>query len=170
MRDVFNEDFKKLIVQGDDAWQTVSEYVADVAPDLAERAARHTADTDLFHDLRVDEQLVKALDRKVWLPSGGSLVIDRTEAMTVIDVNTGKFVGSGGNLEQTVTRNNLEAAEEIVRQLRLRDVGGIDRHRLHRHGAREQPRSRAAAADRVPGPRPHQAPGRRGHLARAWCR
>ena len=79
----------------------------------------------MFHDLRIDEQLVKALDRKVWLPSGGSLVIDRTEAMTVIDVNTGKFIGSGGNLEETVTRNNLEAAEEIVRQLRLRDIGGI---------------------------------------------
>ena len=125
VRDVFNEDFKKLIVQGDDAWKTVSDYVEGVAPDLAERLSRHTGDSDLFHDLRVDEQIMKALDRKVWLPSGGSLVIDRTEAMTVIDVNTGKFVGSGGNLEQTVTRNNLEAAEEIVRQLRLRDVGGI---------------------------------------------
>ena len=125
VRDVFNEDFKQLIVQGDEAWQTVSSYLADVAPDLAERASRHTKDTDLFHDLRVDEGLAKALDRKVWLPSGGSLVIDRTEAMTVVDVNTGKYIGSGGNLEQTVTRNNLEAAEEIVRQLRLRDVGGI---------------------------------------------
>ena len=125
VRDVFNEDFKSLVVQGDEAWQTVSEYLGSVAPDLAERISRHTKDTDLFHDLRVDEQLMKALDRKVWLPSGGSLVIDRTEAMTVIDVNTGKFVGAGGNLEQTVTRNNLEAAEEIVRQLRLRDVGGI---------------------------------------------
>ena len=125
VRDVFNEDFKSLVVQGDEAWTTVSDYVEGVAHDLAERVSRHTKDTDLFHDLRVDEQLKKALDRKVWLPSGGSLVIDRTEAMTVIDVNTGKFVGSGGNLEQTVTRNNLEAAEEIVRQLRLRDVGGI---------------------------------------------
>ena len=103
----------------------LDDYVEGVAPDLAERVSKHTGDSDLFHDLRVDEQLMKALDRKVWLPSGGSLVIDRTEAMTVIDVNTGKFVGSGGNLEQTVTRNNLEAAEEIVRQLRLRDVGGI---------------------------------------------
>ncbi len=125
VRDVFNEDFKYLQVQGDDAWATVSGYVEGVAPELVERLSHHTGDTDLFHALRIDEQLMKALDRKVWLPSGGSLVIDRTEAMTVIDVNTGKFVGSGGNLEETVTRNNLEAAEEIVRQLRLRDVGGI---------------------------------------------
>ena len=125
VRDVFNEDFKRLVVQGDDVWQTVSDYVAGVAPDLADRVGKHTGTSDLFHEMRVDEQLMKALDRKVWLPSGGSLVIDRTEAMTVIDVNTGKFVGTGGNLEQTVTRNNLEAAEEIVRQLRLRDVGGI---------------------------------------------
>ena len=79
----------------------------------------------MFAVHRIDEQLTKAMDRKVWLPSGGTLVIDRTEAMTVVDVNTGKFTGSGGNLEQTVTRNNLEAAEEIVRQLRLRDIGGI---------------------------------------------
>ncbi len=125
VRDVFNEDFKSLVVQGDAAWSTVSDYIGAVAPDLAERMSRHAKAGDLFHELRVDEQLMKALDRKVWLPSGGSLVIDRTEAMTVIDVNTGKFIGAGGNLEQTVTRNNLEAAEEIVRQLRLRDVGGI---------------------------------------------
>jgi ribonuclease E len=125
VRDVFNEDFDRLIVQGDQAWSTVSSYVADVAPDLRDRVSQHTGDGDLFHELRVDEQLIKALSRKVFLPSGGSLVIDRTEAMTVIDVNTGKFIGAGGNLEQTVTRNNLEAAEEIVRQLRLRDIGGI---------------------------------------------
>jgi ribonuclease E len=124
-RDVFNEDFSELVVQGAEAWATISSYVAQVAPDLADRVRQHTGESDVFADLRVDEQLTKALDRKVWLPSGGSLVIDRTEAMTVIDVNTGKFVGSGGNLEQTVTRNNLEAAEEVVRQLRLRDVGGI---------------------------------------------
>ena len=128
---------------------------------------KHAGNGDLFHDLRVDEQLMKALDRKVWLPSGGSLVIDRTEAMTVIDVNTGKFVGSGGNLEQTVTRNNLEAAEEIVRQLRLRDVGGIVVIDFIDMVLESQPRSRAAPAHRVPRPRPHQAPGRRGHLARA---
>src|SRR5260370_23402556 len=73
----------------------------------------------------MEGEVAKGLDRKVWLASGGSVVIDATEAMTVIDVNTGKFTGQGGNLEQTVTRNNLEAAEEIVRQLRLRDVGGI---------------------------------------------
>jgi ribonuclease E len=125
IRDVFNEDFKELVVQGDDAWDTVEAYVAHVSPELTGRLTRFTGEGDVFHNLRIDEQLAKALDRKVWLPSGGSLVIDRTEAMTVVDVNTGKFVGSGGNLEQTVTRNNMEAAEEIVRQLRLRDIGGI---------------------------------------------
>ncbi|WNV76944.1 Rne/Rng family ribonuclease [Geodermatophilus sp. DSM 44513] len=125
IRDVFNEDFKELVVQGDDAWDTVEAYVAHVSPELSGRLTRHTGEGDVFRDLRIDEQLMKALDRKVWLPSGGSLVIDRTEAMTVVDVNTGKFTGSGGNLEQTVTRNNMEAAEEIVRQLRLRDIGGM---------------------------------------------
>jgi ribonuclease E len=125
VRDVFNEDFTKLVVSGEDAWEMISQYVDHVAPDLLPRLSRWTGDGDAFHDLRIEEQLLKGLDRKVYLPSGGSLVIDRTEAMTVIDVNTGKFVGQGGNLEQTVTRNNLEAAEEIVRQLRLRDIGGI---------------------------------------------
>jgi ribonuclease E len=129
VRDVFNEDFSKLIVSGDEGWEIIDEYVRYVAPHLADRLTRWKhdgeADADVFAEYRIDEQLAKALDRKVWLPSGGSLVIDRTEAMTVVDVNTGKFTGQGGNLEETVTRNNLEAAEEIVRQLRLRDVGGI---------------------------------------------
>jgi len=125
IRDVFNEDFSKLVVSGDDAWDVVDEYVKYVAPHLADRLTRWQGDRDAFAEYRIDEQLAKALERKVWLPSGGSLVIDKTEAMTVVDVNTGKFTGQGGNLEETVTRNNLEAAEEIVRQLRLRDVGGI---------------------------------------------
>ncbi|MGB9377955.1 MAG: Rne/Rng family ribonuclease, partial [Mycobacteriales bacterium] len=125
VRDIFNEDFNQLIVSGDEAWELVEEYVKHVSPDLIDRLLRHPGDTDVFAELRIDEQLAKALDRKVWLPSGGSLVIDRTEAMTVVDVNTGKFTGKGGNLEETVTRNNLEAAEELVRQLRLRDVGGM---------------------------------------------
>ncbi|WP_344406755.1 Rne/Rng family ribonuclease, partial [Actinomadura nitritigenes] len=125
VRDIFNEDFTKLVVAGDGAWDTVSEYVEYVAPHLADRVERWTGDQDVLGAFRIDEQIAKALDRKVWLPSGGSLVIDKTEAMTVIDVNTGKFTGQGGNLEETVTRNNLEAAEEIVRQLRLRDIGGI---------------------------------------------
>jgi ribonuclease E len=125
IRDVFNEDFSHLIVAGDEGWDTVDDYVRYVAPHLADRLTRWTEDRDVFAAYRIDEQLAKALERKVWLPSGGSLVIDKTEAMTVIDVNTGKFTGQGGNLEETVTRNNLEAAEEIVRQLRLRDVGGI---------------------------------------------
>ncbi|MDX6212363.1 MAG: ribonuclease, partial [Frankiales bacterium] len=125
IRDIFNEDFRQLIVQGNDEWETVENYVAHLAPDLAPRLTHWVDNQDAFSAYRIDEQLVKALDRKVWLPSGGSLVIDRTEAMVVVDVNTGKFVGKGGNLEETVTKNNLEAAEEIVRQLRLRDLGGI---------------------------------------------
>jgi ribonuclease E len=125
VRDVFNEDFSKLIVSGDEAWDTIEAYVTYVAPDLVGRLEKWTRDEDIFSAWRIDEQIHKALDRKVFLPSGGSLVIDRTEAMTVVDVNTGKFTGSGGNLEETVTKNNLEAAEEVVRQLRLRDIGGI---------------------------------------------
>jgi len=124
VRDVFNEDFTKLIIDGESARATIDEYLTAVAPDLKDRVELYDG-PDSFEEYRLNEQIEKALDRKVWLPSGGSLVIDRTEAMTVIDVNTGKFVGSGGNLEETVTKNNLEAAEEIVRQLRLRDIGGI---------------------------------------------
>ncbi|MDN4474130.1 Rne/Rng family ribonuclease [Demequina zhanjiangensis] len=125
VRDIFNEDFDSLTIQGDDTWNSLSMYVQQVAPDLMERLHKYTSEGDVFADSRIDEQLAKGMDRKVWLPSGGSLVIDRTEAMTVIDVNTGKFVGKGGTLEETMTLNNLEAAEEIVRQLRLRDIGGI---------------------------------------------
>ena len=129
IRDLFNEDFSGLIVSGGDAWKTITEYVESVAPELVSKLTKYEASEnggpDVFAVHRIDEQLTKAMDRKVWLPSGGTLVIDRTEAMTVVDVNTGKFTGAGGNLEQTVTKNNLEAAEEIVRQLRLRDIGGI---------------------------------------------
>jgi len=131
VRDLFTEDFTKLVIdsngKADDAYDMVSAYVDHVAPHLAARVQQwsHESEGDLFIKHRIDEQIAKALERKVFLPSGGSLIIDRTEAMTVIDVNTGKFTGSGGNLEATVTANNLEAAEEIVRQLRLRDIGGI---------------------------------------------
>ncbi|MFI6046554.1 translation initiation factor IF-2 N-terminal domain-containing protein [Nocardia sp. NPDC051321] len=127
IRDLFNEDFSKLVIEGDRAWSTVEKYIGTVAPEMLARVSRHENNgVDVFEAYRIDEQLAKALDRKVWLPSGGTLVIDRTEAMTVVDVNTGKFTGSGGsNLEETVTRNNLEAAEEIVRQMRLRDIGGM---------------------------------------------
>ncbi|MFD4978284.1 Rne/Rng family ribonuclease, partial [Streptomyces sp. NPDC058383] len=125
VRDIFNEDFSKVIVSGNEAWDTIHGYVSHVAPDLTDRLSRWTSEVDIFATYRIDEQLMKALDRKVYLPSGGSLVIDKTEAMVVVDVNTGKFTGQGGNLEETVTKNNLEAAEEIVRQLRLRDLGGI---------------------------------------------
>ena len=133
IRDLFNEDFAGLIVSGDEAWNTINDYVNSVAPELVSKLTKYEPPAgaegqpgpDVFAVHRIDEQLAKALERKVWLPSGGTLVIDRTEAMTVVDVNTGKFTGSGGNLEQTVTKNNLEAAEEIVRQLRLRDIGGI---------------------------------------------
>jgi ribonuclease E len=125
VRDIFNEDFNKLIVEGAEAWDEINNYLGFVAPDLLTRLEKWHKNTDIFAEHRIDEQLAKGLDRKVYLPSGGSLVIDRTEAMVVVDVNTGKFIGKGGNLEETVTKNNLEAAEEIARQLRLRDLGGI---------------------------------------------
>ena len=125
IRDIFNEDFRKLTIQGNEAWEEIHNYLGFIAPELTSKIEKFTGPGDLFTNYRVDEQLSKAFDRKVYLPSGGSLVIDRTEAMIVIDVNTGKFIGKGGNLEETVTKNNLEAAEEIARQLRLRDLGGI---------------------------------------------
>jgi ribonuclease E len=125
IRDIFNEDFRKLTIQGNDAWEEISTYLGGIAPELVGKLQKYSGNGDLFSEFRVEEQLAKAFDRKVYLPSGGSLVIDRTEAMIVIDVNTGKFIGKGGNLEETVTKNNLEAAEEIARQLRLRDLGGI---------------------------------------------
>ena len=125
IRDIFNEDFRKLIIQGNEAWDEITSYLGSIAPELMPKIEKYAGKADLFADYRVEEQLAKAFDRKVYLPSGGSLVIDRTEAMVVIDVNTGKFIGKGGNLEETVTKNNLEAAEEIARQLRLRDLGGI---------------------------------------------
>ncbi|MBM7084537.1 Rne/Rng family ribonuclease [Micromonospora humidisoli] len=125
VRDLFNEDFRELVIEGEQSYGMVESYLSHVSPDLVDRVRRYVGTADVFAEYRIDEQIIKGLDRKVFLPSGGSLVIDRTEAMTVIDVNTGKYTGSGGNLEETVTRNNLEAAEEIVRQLRLRDIGGI---------------------------------------------
>ena len=125
VRDIFNEDFSKLVIEGRDTYATVKEYVDELSPELSDRVEQWVGTEDVFRAHRIDEQLAKGMDRKVWLPSGGTLIIDRTEAMTVIDVNTGKFIGAGGTLEETVTRNNLEAAEEIVRQLRLRDIGGI---------------------------------------------
>ena len=125
IRDIFNEDFRQLVVQGDEAWEDINNYLGHIAPELTAKIEKWTGNRDLFGENRIEEQLAKAFDRKVYLPSGGSLVIDRTEAMIVIDVNTGKFIGKGGNLEETVTKNNLEAAEEIAHQLRLRDMGGI---------------------------------------------
>ena len=131
VRDLFNEDYSELIVDGDRAYSVIYSYVKSIAPDLLKRITKHDASKfdgqDSFTAYHIDEQIESALSRHVPLPSGGSLVIDRTEAMIVIDVNTGKFTGKrkGGNLEETVTRNNLEAVDEIVRQIRLRDLGGM---------------------------------------------
>ena len=125
VRDIFNEDFSKLVIEGNETFETVKSYVDELSPELSDRVEKWVGTDNVFAAHRIDEQLSKGMDRKVWLPSGGTLIIDRTEAMTVIDVNTGKFIGAGGTLEETVTHNNLESAEEIVRQLRLRDIGGI---------------------------------------------
>ena len=129
VRDIFNDDFSKLVVEGDRVYERITQYLESTAPDLLDRLekwdpAEHNG-KDVFDKWSIDSQLRKGMERKVYLPSGGSLVIDRPEAMTPIDVNTGRFIGKGKSLEETVTRCNLEAAEEIVRQLRLRDIGGM---------------------------------------------
>ena len=127
LREELNAEYRSVIIDDPALFEQVRHYVAAVSPDLAERVEYYDIGVEplpLFERFHVHEQLHKALDRKVWLPSGGSLIIERTEALTVIDVNTGKNVGKT-NLEETVYRNNLEAAEEVARQLRLRDIGGI---------------------------------------------
>ncbi|HSS08299.1 MAG TPA: Rne/Rng family ribonuclease, partial [Acidimicrobiales bacterium] len=127
IREEFNKDYRGVIIDDYDLYVEVRDYVASISPELADRveyAGQSENPLPVFERFHVHEQVHKALDRKVWLPSGGSLIIERTEALTVIDVNTGKNVGTS-NLEETVFRNNMEAAEEIARQLRLRDIGGI---------------------------------------------
>ena len=129
VRDIFNDDFSKLIVEGDKVYGRIEEYLDTMAPDLKDKLekwdpAEHEG-KDVFDKWSIDSQLRKGMERQVYLPSGGSIVIDRTEAMTTIDVNTGRFIGKGKSLEETVTRCNLEASEEIARQLRLRDIGGM---------------------------------------------
>ncbi|MGD0321410.1 MAG: Rne/Rng family ribonuclease [Acidimicrobiales bacterium] len=127
VREEFNRDYRGVVIDDLDLFNQVSEYVGQVNPELSERVEYYdpiAENIPVFERFHVHEQLHKALDRKVWLPSGGSIIIERTEALTVIDVNTGKNVGTS-NLEETVYRNNLEAAEEVARQLRLRDIGGI---------------------------------------------
>jgi ribonuclease E len=127
IREEFNKDYRKVVIDDQEIFEEVRDYVASISPALADRVEFYDPATEqlpLLERHHIHEQLHKALDRKVWLPSGGSLIIEHTEALTVIDVNTGKNVGTS-SLEETVYRNNLEAAEEIARQLRLRDVGGI---------------------------------------------
>jgi ribonuclease E len=127
IREEFNKDYRSIIIDDRELYDEVNDYVSSITPALADRVQFHDPDKEslpVFERFHVHEQLVKALDRKVWLPSGGSLIIEHTEALTVIDVNTGKNVGRS-SLEETVYRNNLEAAVEVARQLRLRDIGGI---------------------------------------------
>jgi len=125
VRDAFTEgEFKEIVTDSPQLYERVRSYLRDIAPELADRVRMHSGPLPMLETYHAIEQIHKALDRKVWLPSGGYIVIDKTEAMTVIDVNTGKHVGKA-NLEETVTKTNMEAAEEIARQLRLRDIGGI---------------------------------------------
>jgi ribonuclease E len=125
IRDLFSPvEYKELVTDSKDVFERVTAYLSQIAPDLLERVRLYEGALPLMEEFHVAEQIHKALERKVWLPSGGYLIIDRTEAMTVIDVNTGKAVGKS-NLEETVVGTNLEAAREIARQLRLRDIGGI---------------------------------------------
>ena len=124
IRDLFNRDVVRCVVDDPDLESKLRSYVRLMSPDLDSRLELYAGQLPIFEEFRVSEQIRKSLDRKVWLPSGGHIVIDRTEAMTVVDVNTGKFVGKS-NLEETVFRTNREAAVEIGRQLRLRDIGGI---------------------------------------------
>ena len=124
LREHYTPEFRRLMIDDAEAYEAVIDYLKDIDPDLIKTVQLYEDELPLFERFHVEDQLRKALDRKVWLPSGGHLVIDRTEALTVIDVNTGKFVGSS-SLEETVLQNNLEAADEIGRQLRLRDIGGI---------------------------------------------
>ncbi|MCA1832221.1 MAG: Rne/Rng family ribonuclease [Actinobacteria bacterium] len=125
VRDIFSGDFEQVVVDDREIYDRIKSYLDDVAPELLDKLQLYAGSLPVFEAYHVTEQIHKALERKVWLPSGGSIVIDKTEAMTVIDVNTGRFVGKGGSLEDTVYKNNLEAAEEVARQLRLRDIGGI---------------------------------------------
>jgi ribonuclease E len=125
VRDLFtDEEFKALVTDSPRVYERVKAYVDEVAPDLAEKISLHQGKLSAFEEHRIVEQIHKALDKKVWLPSGGYLFIERTEAMWIIDVNTGKSVGKT-NLEETVVNTNLEASREVARQLRLRDIGGI---------------------------------------------
>ncbi|MGA2304134.1 MAG: Rne/Rng family ribonuclease [Acidimicrobiales bacterium] len=127
LREELNAEYRGVVIDDRDLFEQVRDYVRAVSPELSDRVEYYDPVEEglpIFERYHVHEQLHKALDRKVWLPSGGSLIIERTEALTVIDVNTGKNVGKT-NLEETVYRNNLEAAEEVARQLRLRDIGGI---------------------------------------------
>ena len=124
IREHFTSDFRRLLIDDPKTYNSALQYLEGTEADLLDKVKIYEDELGLFERFHVEDQLRKALDRKVWLPSGGHIVVDRTEALTVIDVNTGRFVGRS-NLEETVLQNNLEAAEEIARQLRLRDIGGI---------------------------------------------